>query len=145
MCSASGAEVSMCDVAGSGCDGASVACDSRWVKERLSNVAFAMYRNCGTVATNTEAAMPKTATINVRVDEAIKAKAEKILSKIGISTSDTVNAMLHQIVLQNGLPFELRIPNAETQKAMRDLEAGLGEKFTSSTKDALDAMLKSAK
>ncbi len=51
--------------------------------------------------------MPKTASINVRVDEVIKAKAEKILSKIGISTSDTITMLLHQIVLQKGIPFLL--------------------------------------
>jgi DNA-damage-inducible protein J len=89
--------------------------------------------------------MPKTATINVRVDEVIKAKAEKILSKIGISTSDTITMLLHQIVLQKGIPFDVKIPNAETQRAMRDLDAGLGERFDGSTKDALDAMLKSTK
>jgi DNA-damage-inducible protein J len=89
--------------------------------------------------------MPKTATINVRVDEVIKAKAEKILSKIGISTSDTITMLLHQIVLQKGIPFDVKIPNAETQRAMRDLDAGLGERFDGSTKDALDAMSKSTK
>ena len=85
--------------------------------------------------------MSKTATINVRVDEVIKAKAEKILKKIGISTSDTINAMLHQIVLQKGLPFEIKIPNAETRKAMRDLDAGLGERFDGSTEEFMDSIL----
>ena len=89
--------------------------------------------------------MPKTATINVRVDEKVKAKAEKILGKIGISMSDTISMLLHQIALQKGIPFEVKVPNAETQRAMRELDAGLGERFTGSTKDALDAMMKSAK
>ena len=73
--------------------------------------------------------MPKTATISVRVDQQLKAKVEKILSKIGISTSDTINLLLHQIVLQKGLPFEAKIPNAETQKAMAEADAGQGEIF----------------
>ncbi len=89
--------------------------------------------------------MPKTATINVRVDEKVKARAEKVLGKIGISMSDTISLLLHQIALQKGIPFELKIPNAETQQAMRELDAGLGEKFSGPTKDALDAMMRSAK
>lgn len=89
--------------------------------------------------------MPKTATINARVDEQLKAKAEKVLRKVGISTSEAVTMLLHQIVLQKGLPFEAKVPNAETRKAMAELDAGLGEVFTGSTKDALDAMIRSAK
>jgi len=79
--------------------------------------------------------MAKTATINVRVDEQVKAKAEKILGKIGISTSDTVNALLHQIVLQKGIPFPLRIPNADTRKAMEEADAGLVEVFSGTAEE----------
>ena len=117
----------------------------RVVKMRQSRVAIALYCNCGTVFAIKEIAMPKTATINVRVDEVIKAKAEKILGKIGISTSDTINAMLHQIVLQKGIPFELKIPNAETQKAMRDLEAGLGERFDGTAGELIDSIIGKSK
>ena len=31
-----------------------------------------------------------------------------------------------QVTLRNGLPFEARIPNATTRKALRDAEAGRG-------------------
>ena len=89
--------------------------------------------------------MPKTATINVRVDEVIKAKAEKILSKIGISTSDTITMLLHQIVLQKGIPFDVKIPNAETQQAMRDLDAGLGERFDGTAGELIDSIISKSK
>lgn len=73
--------------------------------------------------------MPKTATINVRVEPELKAKAEKILAKVGISTSETITMLLHQIVLQKGVPFDVKVPNAALRRSMADLDAGLGESF----------------
>jgi DNA-damage-inducible protein J len=99
-----------------------------------------LYRSCGTLVKSKETIMAKTATINVRVDEAIKAKAEKILGKLGISMSDTISLLLNQIVLQKGIPFEAKIPNAETQQAMRDLEAGRGERFDGTADEFLESI-----
>ena len=73
--------------------------------------------------------MPKNATINARVDERLKARAEIVLRKVGISTSDVITMLLHQIVLRQGIPFEVKIPTAQTVAEMA----------------ALDAMLKPAK
>ena len=73
--------------------------------------------------------MPKTAYINARVDPTLKAKAERILSRVGISTTDAITMLLHQIVLRRGLPFEARIPNKETIAAMDELDRGSGEHF----------------
>ena len=89
--------------------------------------------------------MPKDATINARVDRRLKAKAEKVLSQVGISTTEAITMLLHQIVLRQGLPFEARIPNAETVAAMAELDAGKGERFTGTTKAALARMLRTAK
>jgi DNA-damage-inducible protein J len=89
--------------------------------------------------------MPKTATINARVDEKLKANAEKVLRQVGVSTSEVITMLLHQIVLQKGIPFDVRVPNAETRQAMRDLDAGLGERFEGPTSEALDAMMNSVK
>jgi DNA-damage-inducible protein J len=82
--------------------------------------------------------MPKDATINARVDGRLKAKAEKVLSKVGISTTEAITMLLHQIVLRNGLPFDARIPNKETRAAMAELDAGGGEVFTGSSKELFD-------
>ena len=59
--------------------------------------------------------MPKDATINARVDSCLKAKAEKVLAEVGVSTSEVVTMLLHQIVLQRGIPFDVRIPNAASR------------------------------
>ena len=89
--------------------------------------------------------MARNATIHARVDEQIKSRAEKILRRVGVSTSDAVNLLLHQIVLRDGLPFDVRIPNKATITAMRELDAGKGERHDGPTSNALDAMMKSMK
>ena len=89
--------------------------------------------------------MPKDATINARVDGRLKAKAEKVLAKLGISTSDAITMLLHQIVLQKGLPFEPRIPNKATREAIAELEAGGGERFTGSSAELTRHILGSRK
>ena len=89
--------------------------------------------------------MAKTSTVRARIDEQIKARAEKILQRTGISTSDAIKMLMHQIILHKGVPFDVRVPNAETIKAMRELDAGLGERFTGSAQEMLDAMEKSLK
>ena len=82
--------------------------------------------------------MAKEAYINARVDRQLKERAEKVLDQVGISTTDAVTMLLHQIVLRRGLPFEARIPNRETISAMEELDAGGGEVSTASTADVFD-------
>jgi DNA-damage-inducible protein J len=67
--------------------------------------------------------MTKNAYINARVDKRLKARAEKVLSRVGISTSEAITMLLHQIVLRKGLPFDARIPNEETIAAMAEIDA----------------------
>ncbi len=85
--------------------------------------------------------MAKTAYINARVDKTLKANAEKVLAQVGLSTTDVINLMLHQIVLQQGLPFEARIPNKRTRASMAELDAGKGERFTGSAAELTKYLL----
>ena len=68
----------------------------------------------------------KTRMIRARVSPELKAQAEAILAEIGLSSSDAIRMFYKQVTLRNGLPFEARIPNATTRKALRDAEAGRG-------------------
>lgn len=45
----------------------------------------------------------------VRIDENIKKEVTPILSNLGISLSEAINMFLHQIKLNNGIPFELKL------------------------------------
>jgi len=68
--------------------------------------------------------MAKTAMITTRVDPDLKGDAEKVLHKLGISTTEAINLFLSQVRLRKGLPFDVKIPNKTTLKAMRDAEEG---------------------
>ena len=65
--------------------------------------------------------MTKTAYINARMEPRLKREAQKILKEVGVNTSDAVGMFYRQIVMQKGIPFEVRIPNKETRAAMREL------------------------
>ena len=64
-------------------------------------------------------AATKTSTINARVKPALKRDAEAILASLGVTTTEAVTMFLHQIVLTKGLPFPVRVPNAETAAAIQ--------------------------
>ncbi len=87
--------------------------------------------------------MAKNAYINARVDKRVKDKAQKVLSKVGMTTTDAVNLFLHQIILHNGLPFEVRVPNKDTRAALAELEAGKGDVHTGATQDIFEDLTES--
>lgn len=57
--------------------------------------------------------MSRTSNIYVRIEPNIKEQAEAILEKLGIPMSNAVSIFLRQVVMQNGLPFEVKIPKTE--------------------------------
>jgi DNA-damage-inducible protein J len=63
---------------------------------------------------------------NIYLDQDTKEQAKELFKKFHISLSDAVNLFLSQSVLEQGLPFQVKIPNAETIKAMQDVENGIG-------------------
>jgi len=66
--------------------------------------------------------MDKTGYITARIEPKLKARAARVLATVGVSTTDAITMFLRQVVLRNGLPFEVRVPNAETKKAIEELE-----------------------
>ena len=75
--------------------------------------------------------MATTTMVHVRVDEAIKAQAAATLADMGLSVSDAVRMLLVRVAAERALPFDARVPNAETAAAIRELEAGRGQRFES--------------
>lgn len=63
--------------------------------------------------------MHKIATINTRIEPKLKTQAEGILHKVGLTSAEAVRLFYMQVCLHKGLPFEVKIPNEETIKAMR--------------------------
>ena len=83
--------------------------------------------------------MARTANIFVRVEPKIKEQAEEVLEQLGIPMSNAVGLFLRQVVLQRGIPFEMKLPqnkplsveqlseerfNAEIEKGMADFKIG---------------------
>lgn len=71
----------------------------------------------------------KTATARARIRPDIKEKAEDIIHDLGLSVSAAFELYYRQIILRNGLPFDVRIPNETTRKAIADARKGRGKKF----------------
>jgi DNA-damage-inducible protein J len=67
-----------------------------------------------------EMEMAKTATVAVRIDPKLKAGAERVFKRLGLSPSQAVNLFFAQVSLRGGLPFVLRIPTADTLAAMEE-------------------------
>ena len=81
----------------------------------------------------------KSANLYARIEPDVKEQAERILSTLGIPASNAINMFYKQIILNRGLPFEVKIPtskplnvaklsvnelNAELEKGYADMAAG---------------------
>ena len=62
------------------------------------------------------------ATINIRIDEELKRRSEEILDEIGLGMTAALTIFLKAVVRNNGIPFNLEIPNKETLKAFKEVE-----------------------
>lgn len=84
-------------------------------------------------------ASTRTANVFTRVDPDTKEQAEVILSQLGIPMSNAIGMFLKQVVMQRGIPFEMKLPsnmplsmgsmtteqfNMELQKGMDDISSG---------------------
>ena len=81
----------------------------------------------------------RTANVFTRVDPDTKEQAEAILNQLGIPMSNAIGMFLKQVVIQRGIPFDMKLPSsapvsigsltreafdAELQKGMDDISAG---------------------
>lgn len=70
--------------------------------------------------------MAKTDTLHIRIEPSVKQKAEKTLNDLGLSITDAINVFLNQVILHDGIPFEIRKPrfNKETIEVIEDIKKG---------------------
>ena len=83
--------------------------------------------------------MAKSANLYARIEPDLKEQAESILAALGIPASGAITMFYKQIILQKGLPFDVKLPsarpldittldeeelNAELEKGFADIEAG---------------------
>jgi DNA-damage-inducible protein J len=60
--------------------------------------------------------------IHIRLDDQLKTDATDALSAMGLSVSDAVRVFLTRVAVEKRLPFTIRVPNAETRKAMKETD-----------------------
>ncbi|MFZ1430001.1 MAG: type II toxin-antitoxin system RelB/DinJ family antitoxin [Geminicoccaceae bacterium] len=75
--------------------------------------------------------MTTDAVVRARIDGKVKETAAKVLDEMGLSVSDAIRMMLVRVAAEKALPFEVRVPNAETVAAMQEIEQGKGVRFAS--------------
>ena len=88
--------------------------------------------------------MAKSANLYARIEPEVKEQAEKILSTLGIPASNAINMFYKQIILQKGLPFEVKIPERSpldfsmlsTEELQEELEKGYADMKAGRTKDS---------
>ena len=69
--------------------------------------------------------------VRARIDTGTKERASDALEAMGLSISDAIRLLMLRVAEEKRLPFEIRVPNAKTRKAMAELEAGKGKRFRS--------------
>jgi DNA-damage-inducible protein J len=70
--------------------------------------------------------MPKTTTIQIRVDEDLKKEAAAVFRKMHMTLSQAITLFLGQAVVNKRLPLDVFVPNEETRRVMEEVDAGIG-------------------
>ena len=64
--------------------------------------------------------------IRARVEPDLKRQAEELFSELGLSATEAITLFYKQVTVHRGLPFDVRMPNAETIKALQQARDGEG-------------------
>jgi DNA-damage-inducible protein J len=82
----------------------------------------------------------KTTDVRSRIEPEIKTRAAGVLAECGLTLSDAIRMFLRQVVVHQGLPFDVKTPNAETVAAMKEARAMRKARFATAQElfDALE-------
>jgi DNA-damage-inducible protein J len=67
--------------------------------------------------------------VRARVDTRTKQRATDALEAMGLSISDAIRLLMLRVAEEKRLPFEVRVPNTKTRRALAELESGKGKRF----------------
>lgn len=81
--------------------------------------------------------MAKTANLYARIEPEVKEQAESILTALGIPVSNAISMFYKQIILQRGIPFEMKLPQAK----MLDLSQLTAQEFDGELEKGYQDML----
>ncbi len=69
--------------------------------------------------------------VRARIDTHTKERAAEALAAMGLSISDAIRLLMLRVADERRLPFDVKVPNATTRKAIAELEAGKGKRLAS--------------
>ncbi len=88
------------------------------------------------------------AQVNIRIDDALKEKADTLFEELGLNMTTAINIFVRQTIRQGGIPFEITTQidpfySESNMKALRkSIEEANSGKFVSKTMEELIAMEK---
>jgi DNA-damage-inducible protein J len=69
--------------------------------------------------------------VRSRIDTDTKERAAAALEAMGLTISDAIRLLLLRVADEKRLPFDVKVPNAKSRLAMKELAAGKGKRSTS--------------
>lgn len=87
----------------------------------------------------------KTANLYARIEPEVKEQAENILNSLGIPVSNAINMFYKQIILQRGIPFEVKLPTPQPVNMSALSEEELNAELERGYRDMLDGSTKPAR
>ncbi len=88
--------------------------------------------------------MAKTANLYARIEPEVKEQAEGILTALGIPVSNAINMFYKQIILERGIPFEIKLPETRMVDMSRLTEQDLDGELEKGYRDVLGGRTKPA-
>lgn len=85
----------------------------------------------------------KTTDVRSRIEPDLKDRATEVLAECGLKLSDAIRLFLRQVVVRQGLPFEIRTPNATTRAAMKEARS-IGKVKFGTAREILDDLEKAS-
>lgn len=67
--------------------------------------------------------------VRARIDTKTKKRAAAALEAMGLSISDAIRLLMLRIADERRLPFEVKVPNTASRRAIAELESGKGKRF----------------
>ncbi len=77
--------------------------------------------------------MAADAIVRARIDSATKERAAAALAAMGLSISDAIRLLMLRVADEQRLPFDVKVPNAESRRAIQELHEGKGKRFATAT------------
>lgn len=110
----------------------------------IAIVLTMVYNINGDKISRSDTAMPKTANLYARIEPELKEQAESILEALGIPASNAITMFYKQIILNRGLPFDVKLPSSQPidintlsdEQMNAELEKGYSDVLSGNTRDA---------